>query len=209
MKRVKPGDGGALQPFRWWQLFSRSLFHLPLADGPAGPEVWSIDVRHGGDSNGVVIAQLYRNGRNEARSKVPARFPVTGGVIEVAASAYGLKRCRYVSVDGTQRQLDPDPRSAEGRRAALDRTHPVISRAIGAVSLAVVIVAFVLGVPQIVDQITHIPAVAERVGTFVSPVRLPEWANYGLLVGTVVASTERALRLRYNAILDGGIAGDE
>ena len=29
MNKVKPGDGQALQRIRWWQLFSRSVFHLP------------------------------------------------------------------------------------------------------------------------------------------------------------------------------------
>lgn len=202
-RRVEPGDGHALQPYRWWQPFSRALFHLRLGGGAA--ETWSVDVRLWGDSDGEVYAQLYRDGLNDARSKLPAAFPVPGGTIEVVASSFGLRRCHYVAHDGSQRQLVPDPASAEGRRARLHRTRPALSRAIGAASVTVLLVALVLGVPQIIEQITRIPPVAESIGTFVSPIRLPEWANVSLLVATLVASTERALRLRYNWLLDGGL----
>ncbi len=209
-RKVKPGDGHALQRYRWWQLFSRSLFHLQVTGADGAPETWSVDVRHGGDSNGEVFAQLYLNGRNRARSKMPAAFAVTGGVIEVVASVYGLRRCHYVPTQGPEQQLEPDPRSTEGRRAYLDRARPALSRAIGVVSTTVLAIALVLAVPQLVEQITRIPPIAESVGVFVSPVQLPAWANIALLVAGVVASTERALRLRYNRFLDGGLfdAGD-
>lgn len=205
MEQVMPGDNHALPSYRWWQLFSRSLFHLHLSGDASTPETWSVDVRHGGDSNGEVYAKLYRDGVNVARSKLPAAFPVPGGTIEVAAGSYGLKRCQYVALDGTQRQLVPDRASAEGRRAHLARTRPALSHAIGITSVVVLLVALVVGVPQIIEQITVIPIVAERIGTFISPIRLSTWANIFLLFATVAASTERALRLRYNWILDGGI----
>lgn len=204
-RRVEPGDGHALQPYRWWQPFSRSLFHLHLDDGHGARETWSVDVRHGGDANGEVYAQLYRDGLSHSRSKLPASFSVPGGTIEVVTSSFGLRRCHYVAPDGTQRQLAPDPASAEGRRARLERTRPALSRAIGIASVAVLLIALVFGVPQLVEQVTRIPPVAEIVGTFVSPLRLPAWANVSLLVATLVASTERALRLRYNWLLDGGL----
>ena len=205
LRKAKPGDDHPLQRYRWWQLFSRSLFHL-RRDGIAGaPEVWSVDVRHGGDSNGEVWALLYLDGRNHSRSKLPAAFRIPGGSIEVATSSYGLKRCHYVADDGTARMLVPDPASAEGRRARLDRTRPALSRAIGVVSVVVLVIALVLGVPQIIEDLTRIPPVADAVGTFISPFHLPAWANISLVVAGLVASTERALRMRYNWILDGGL----
>lgn len=205
VRRARPGDDHPLQRYRWWQLFSRSLFHLEL-DGVAGaPEHWSVDVRHGGDSNGEVWALLYLDGRNQARSKLPAAFRIPGGIVEVATSSYGLKRCHYVADDGTTRMLTPDPASAEGRRARLDQNRPALGRAIGIVSVVVLVIALVLGVPQIIEDITRIPPVADAVGTFVSPIRLPAWTNITLVVGALVASTERALRLRYNWMLDGGL----
>lgn len=204
-KKVKAGDGHALPRYRWWQLFSRSLFHLHLAGAGGAPQTWSVDVRHGGDSDGEVRAQLYLDGVNQARSKLPAAFPVPGGTIEVVASGFGLRRCHYVTYDGSERQLMPDPASAEGRRARLERTNPGLSRAIGIASVTVLAVALVLAVPQVIEQITQLPPIAERIGTFSSPVHLPAWANTALLLATLVASTERALRLRYNRILDGGL----
>lgn len=70
--------------------------------------------------------------------------------------------------------------------------------------MVVLIIALVLGVPQLIEDITRIPPVADAVGTFVSPFHLPVWANISLVLAALVASTERALRMRYNWILDGG-----
>ncbi|MFC8921855.1 hypothetical protein [Cellulosimicrobium sp. NPDC057127] len=205
-RRLRPGDGHSLPRFRWWQPLSRTLFHLRLTGEDGRAETWSVDVRLWGDKDdGEVRARLYRDGRHQATSKLPAEFPVTGGVVEVATSSYGLRRCHYVREDGTQQQLVPDPASAEGRRARLDREHPGASRTIGVVSWAVLAVALVLGVPQIVEQVSQIPPVAERVGTFTSPIHLTGTVNVALVVATLVASTERALRLRYHWLLDGGL----
>ncbi len=204
-RRLKPGDGHSLPRFRWWQPLSRTLFHLRLTAADGRTETWSVDVRLWGDKDdGEVRSRLYRDGRHEATSRLPAAFPVPGGVIEVAASDYGLKRCHYVRDDGTERQLVPDPASAEGRRARLDRDRPGVSRTIGVVSWAVLAVALVLGLPQIVEEVSQIPPVAEHVGTFTSPVRLSAPVNVTLVVATLVASTERALRLRDHGVLDGG-----
>ncbi|NOV95516.1 hypothetical protein [Isoptericola halotolerans] len=204
-RKVKPGAGHPLPRFRWWQPFSRALLHLHL-DGEGGQlHTWSVDVKLWGDSNGEVLAHLYRDGHHHASSKLPAAFPVPGGTVEVAASGYGLRRCHYVADDGTERQLVPDPASAEGRRARLERDHPAADQALGAVSLAVLLVALVLGLPQIAEEITRIPPVAEHVGTFTSPIQLPAWLNVGLFMAALLASTERALRLRYHWLLDGGL----
>lgn len=37
LKRAEPGDGSPLQDHRLWQLFSRSLFAIELADGSGRP----------------------------------------------------------------------------------------------------------------------------------------------------------------------------
>lgn len=204
VKTVKPGNGHSLPNYHWWQMFSRSLFHLRLASEGGTPQTWSVDIRHGGDSDGEVWAQLYRDGVNQARSKLPAAFAVPGGTIEVAVSGYGLRRLHYVTLAGAERQLVPDPASAEGRRARLARTNPVLSRAVALASAGVLVAALVIGLPQIIEQLTQFPPIAERVGSFASPLRFPAWANIALLLPSVAASTERALRLRYNRILDGG-----
>lgn len=208
-RKVRPGDGHALQRFRWWQPFSRSLLHLRLTEDNGPDHTWSVDVRHGGNSDGEVLANLYRDGQHHARSKLPAVFPVPGGVVEVVVSGFGLKRCHYVSDHGDQRQLMPDPASAEGRRARLDHHHPVLSRTVGLLSITVLVIALLLGIPQIAEQVSSIPPVADRFGTVTSPITLPVWLNVSLFVATLVASTERALRLRNHWLLDGGLFDGE
>ncbi|MGW4798552.1 hypothetical protein ACWEPC_39655 [Nonomuraea sp. NPDC004297] len=46
--------------------------------------------------------------------------------------------------------------------------------------------------------------IAENLGTFASPIHLPRWLNISLAFGAALASTERALRLRYHWLLDAG-----
>ncbi|TQL91138.1 hypothetical protein [Pseudonocardia kunmingensis] len=205
-ERVKPGDGRPLKRFRWWQMFSgRALLHLELT-GDDGRQVrYSVDVRYWGDKeDGVVRAQLYRAGRLHALSKVPAFFPVEGGTIEVATTDFGVRRCHHVGVDGAERQLTPDPRSGEGRRARFERNHPAMSRLVGFVSVVVLIVGVGLNLLQLIEPISRIPPIAENIGVFESPVHLPIWLNIALGLGAALASTERALRLRYHWLLDAG-----
>ena len=208
-KKSKPGDGKPLRPYRWWQLFSRALFHIRLSDIDGTSHRWSVDVALWGDSDGEVVARLFRDDVNEASSKLPAAFDVPGGTIEVAASNFGLKRCHFVGADGVVRQLVPDPASAEGRRARLDRDDRGISRLISVIAVIVLVIAVVLGVPQLVEEVSRIPWIADNLGVFVSPVHLPAWFTASLCVATRVASTERALRLRYHWLLDGGLFDGE
>ena len=199
IERVKPGNGRPLKRFRWWQHLNRALFHLTLPDG-----TYSVDVPHWQqDENGYGRVHLYVDGIHHAESRVPAIFEVPGGVIEVKSSSFGLKRCHYVTYDGTEHQLTPDRDSSEGRRARLDREHPGLSRGIGVVSVVLLIGPLVLLLLQLAESIMGIPPVAERFGTFTSPVNLSAWANSALGLIAAAASTERALRLRYSAILDG------
>ncbi|MFI9485544.1 hypothetical protein ACIG47_04060 [Promicromonospora sp. NPDC052451] len=202
-RRVRPGDGRPLQPFRWWQHLSRSLLYLTLARPDGGQVTYAVEVRHLQGDDGEGRAHLYVDGRQQATSKLPAAFPVEGGTIEVVKTAFGLRRCHYVADDGSEYQLVPDPASAEGRRARLDRENPGIGRLVSAVSVLVLVVSVVLLVPQLAEVLFRLPPVAERFGTFTSPVVLPAWLNIGLTLAAAAASTERALRLRYHWLLDG------
>jgi hypothetical protein len=206
VQRVKPGDGRPLKRFRWWQMFlGRALLHLQLTGDDGRRVVYSVDVRHGGDkTDGEVRARLYRDGRHHAESKVPAVLPVEGGAIEVATTAFGVRRCHYVAFDGAQRQLTADPKSAEGRRARLERNHPVASRLIGFVSVVMLIVGVGLNLLQILEPISRTPPIAENLGVFESPIHLPLWLNIALGIAAGLASTERALRLRFHWLLDAG-----
>lgn len=166
--------------------------------------MYAVDVRHwGNQSSGEVTANLFLNSRHHAESKLPAAFPVDGGTIEVAMSGFGLKRCHYVTTDGAEHQLVPDPKSAEGRRAGLERNHPALSRAIGFLSLIMLFIGAGLLILQIAEPISRIPPIAASIGVFESPVVLPAWLNVVLGIGAAAASTERALRMRYHWLLDG------
>ena len=160
---LKPASTPALQPFRWWQAFSRSLLHLRLR-GPDGvPQTWSVDVRHGGDADGEVYAHLYRDGLHMARLKPPVAFPLPGGTIRIAVSTYGLqagrlrypRRRRAAAGAGcflrrrTARAPGPDPAGAEPAYRGDLRTGAPRSLA--------------LGVPQLLQSVTEIPRRWRRV----------------------------------------------
>jgi catechol 2,3-dioxygenase-like lactoylglutathione lyase family enzyme len=205
VQRVKPGDGRPLKRFRWWQMLTRALFHLRLMNDDGRQTLYAVDVKHQNASDGYVKAHLYLDGRHHAESRVPAVFPVQGGTVEVRASAFGLKRCHYVTAEGAEFQLVPDPGSAEGRRARLDRSHPALSLCMGFLSVIVLVIGLALLILQLAEQITRDPeGVAQYVGTFISPIDLSAGVNAVVGLVTVAASTERALRLRYNWLLDGG-----
>jgi hypothetical protein len=204
LARVKPGDGSTLQRYRLWQLFSRSLFVLELPNGAGGNHLFEVDVRHMADSTTRRSpAALYRDGVQVHRANLPVMFPVPGGVIEVAASEYGLKRMHYVGDDGCEHVLRPHPRSQEGLRARFGRRFPRTSTFIGAAAVVVLLAVLAVGLLQGIEAITRIPAVAEQVGTFTSPIRLPEWAKVALPIAGAVAGIERALTLRYRWLIGG------
>lgn len=195
--RVEPGDGRALQRFRWWQVPGRALFHMHSAH-------YHVDVRHWqNQSSGSVKADLYRGGRRIARSTLPAAFAVDGGTIEVAMSGAGMKRCHMVTHDGREHQLRPDPASAEGRRARLNDEHPNVSRVIGFASVTMLAIGALLLLLQVAEPLSQIPPIAQSLGTFTSPVALPVWLNLALGVGAAISTVERSLRLRHHWLLDG------
>jgi hypothetical protein len=202
-RRVRAGDGRPLERFRWWQQLSRSLFYLSLTGADGRQVVYAVDVRPAGDHDGRVRADLYLDGRHHAVSKMPAAFPVEGGTIEVAASAFGLKRCHFVTSDGAETRLVPDPASAAGRRARLERDHPAVSRVVGRVSAVLLVLGLGAVALELVDVIGQVPPVVERFGGFEAPVHLPLWLTTTLAFGAVAASVERGLRLRYHWLLDG------
>lgn len=202
-KRIKDGDGRPLERFRWWQILLRALFTLSLTDRNGRAMVYAVDVRHGADlESGKVRAHLYLNGTHRAESKLPAIFPVNGGAIHVATSSFGIRRCHYVTAGGAERELTPDPRSAAGRRARLDREHPAFSRSVAALSVLLLVVGIGLNLLQVAEPASRIPLLAESIGTFDSPIHLPLWLNLALGFGALLASMERALRMRYHPLLD-------
>lgn len=208
VKRVRPGNGRALAPFRWWNLLTgRKLFFLPRSRREGAVADYAVDIYLSGkqsDADGYGKAHLYRDGRHFAESRLPAVFPIEGGYIEVATTMSGLRRAHFVPVEGVEVQLTADPGSAVGRRLRFEREHPAASRSIGAVSIVALIIGLGLNVLQLLEPILGIPPIVEQFGRFESPIHLPIWLNVALGIAAGLASAERALRLRYNWLLDAG-----
>ncbi|AXB44739.1 hypothetical protein [Amycolatopsis albispora] len=209
--RVRPGDGSALAEYRLWQLFARSLFFIQLPDPVGDSHAFAVDVRYVADAktrsqheNGVGKSPvaLYRDGVQVYRANLPATFPVPGGVIEVATSAFGLKRMHFVSDDGREHALHPHRRSQEGLRARFGRRFPRTSAVVGVVSVVILLAALAVSLLQGAEAISKIPAVAANFGVFTSPIHLPTWAKITMGAAGALAAVERALRLRYNRLID-------
>lgn len=208
--KVKPGDGSALKPYRWWQPLTRSLFTIELADQDART-AYAVDVHFfDTDDYGDTVALLYRDGVQEATSTTPAAFPVPGGRIEVQATMFGLKRMHYVR-DGDApasptadqgRVLTPHPRSAEGLRARLAARHPLASQVIAGAAIAVLLVSLVVAVPAFVELVTQWDVLADHADPYTSPFDLPGWASTALLTASIVAAIERAITLRNHWLVD-------
>lgn len=199
LRKVEPGTGRPLKPFRIWHLLGRTIFHLALDEPDGTTRTYSVDVDFF-DLNDH--ADLYVDGRHRARSSLPAVFPVPHGVIEVASSTYGLKRIHHVPDEGPERVLVPDPRSAEGRRARLTERAPRLSRAIGVAAVVILLVALPIGLLQLAELVTQLDTVAAYVDPFRSPIALPAWATTALVVLTLAAAIERALTLRNHWLID-------
>jgi hypothetical protein len=178
-------------------LFSRSLFGLTLEADNGTRSTYMVDVRQLGDmDDGEVRARLYLNDRLLSFSKLPAVFSVPGGQIEVDVGSFGMRRCHFVKDDGTAIQLAPHPGTAEGKRALLHRRRPRLSRAIGMVSMAVVLIGACVTLPQLIETLTRIPPVAQALGIFEAPIKLSSEANVVIGAAAFIGSIERALRLR-------------
>lgn len=203
LAKAKPGDGSRLPRFRFWHLLSRSLFALELLDGSGRPHRYEVDVHHMRDSSSAKRpAALYHDGVQVLAANLPVTFPVPGGVIEVAVGQYGVKRMHHVTDDGHERALRPDPCSLEGRRARFGHRFPRTSAVIGAVGLVVLLVGLAGTLGVVAEQITRVEVVAQHVGTFTSPIRLPLWATIALGVAGALAATDRALRLKSTWMAD-------
>ncbi|WP_091037241.1 hypothetical protein [Glycomyces harbinensis] len=187
-----------LRPLRRREVFHRYLYWIDLP-GPGGDPVrYTVEA----DGNEDWVALLYADGRRVAKADLPARLPVPGGVVEVDLGLYGVTRVHFVPDDGAERRLAPVRGTLEDLRGRFARRHPGASRAIGWAAVAALAVNLVLAAPQAVEFVSEIPRVAERFGTFDSPVDLPAWLNIGLVFAGAAASVERVLTFRRNRVLD-------
>lgn len=191
MRREKPGDGRELPPWRWWHALYRSVMGVEHAGAR-----WHIDVDFFDWDEKV---HLYRDHRQDRVQRGRARFELDDGArIEAAMSTYGLRRAHLVLPDGTERQLEPAPGTAERWRANLERDHPMLSRRVSIVSWTVLVVALALQVPQLLA----LGSTTTGWYDLTAEISLPAWLNTPLFVAGVLAGVERALRLRYHWLID-------
>ncbi|MFB9659786.1 hypothetical protein ACFQS3_08460 [Glycomyces mayteni] len=190
-----PAASRRLRPVRRLDVLHRSLHEIDLGDGPVR---YAVEVDTGRDWTAV----LYADGAFVAEADLPARFPVPGGVIEADHGLYGVSRMHFVGADGGERRLAPARGTLEDLRGRFGRRHPRASRAIGAAAVAVLLVNLVLAAPQALELVSEVPRIAERFGTFESPVDLPWWLNASLYAAGAAAATERVLTFRRNRIVD-------
>lgn len=187
-----------LRPVRPHQILSRTVHTVVLHDPDGGSAVWAVETRTADDHE----ARLYRDGQRITSAEMPATFTVPGGLIEVDAGLYGVTRVHLVTPDGQERRLAPAPGTLEYRRAALTRRHPRLSRGIAITAVVILLVNLVLAVPAGLELLTSFPNVADRFGTFTSPVHLPGWLSWTLTAAGVVAAVERAVTWRHNRVVD-------
>lgn len=83
VKRVKPGDGRQLEPFRWWQMTRRSVLSIALPTDPATPggeaSVYTIEVEHGGDPADVALGFGAAVGATERAMRMRYHWLLDGG----------------------------------------------------------------------------------------------------------------------------------
>lgn len=207
---ARNGDGSTLRGYRVTEVFSRTLFFAEIPE-PTGVREYAVDIHYFADEletgeqqddRPAPPAAVYRDGVQILRSDIPSVFPVPGGVIEVVASMYGLRRMHYVPDEGPALQLRPDPRAPEGLRARFARSFPRTSAAFGRVATIVIVVGVIVAVPQALETVSRLDVIAEQFGVFTSPLRFPGWLNGMLAMATVVAGVERALTLRSHRLAD-------
>lgn len=199
IKKVKDGDGRALKPFRFYEIFYRSLFYIKLREDDGELHTYAVHVNYFDENEAI---DLYRDGKHHAKATTPAVFPVPGGVIEAATTTYGLKRIHYITEAEKEYVLSPDRRSAEGLRMRFDAKFPGISSIIGKLAIFILVVSIMLGLPQLASLISQLPMIEQWWGSFESPIILPSWLNTTLLVGGTIAAIERALTLKNHWLID-------
>lgn len=154
-------------------------------------------------------AKLYRDEALVEQRDTPVKVDLDDGTrLEVDISMYGVKYARLVTPDG-RIPLQPIPESWEHRWTRWHRDHPAAARAIATASWVVLLVAAILGIPQMLEvgaAILTETDLGERFGvevSYTSPVALPGRVNTAMTVLAVAAALERGTRMKYRWWLDG------
>lgn len=199
VKKGKPGDGHGLKRFGLWHSFTKTLFHIHLADDDGRTRKYSVLVDYYMTEDSI---KLYIDGKHAASSEAPAIFRVPGGFIEVGTSTYGITRMHYVSEGHEDVVLSPHKSSMEGLRRRFEKKFPRASRVIGWIAILILLVSIVLLIPQLLEYASMMDIVRDNIGTFTSPIQLSSGLNLTLIILTAAAAYERALTLKNHWLID-------
>jgi hypothetical protein len=178
-----------LEPVRGLQVIWRGVYEIDHAGHSYAVEVDYFDFAE--------KVHLFRDGTRIATEKSPARFELDGGTtIEASMGLLGMRRLRLVEL-GNETPLRPAPGTAEARRAAFDRNHPLAGRVIGPLAWLILVVALIVEIPELIDLIAEIAGFE-----FDPPIELPPVAIGVLAVLALAAALDRALRFQHSRWLD-------
>ena len=131
-----------MRPLGGWDLVSRGRFEA-RHDG----HVWTVDLDYFDFGEKL---HLYRDGVEVDVQRSPAKFDLDqSATIEATIGLLGMRRVELVVEDETT-MLTPVDGTAEAWRLRLARERPETSRLIGAVSWAVLVVALIYELPQLI-----------------------------------------------------------
>ena len=184
-----------LRPTKATDVFWRGLFGVGYGGSSYVVEVDFFDFDE--------KVRLYRDGCLVEERRSPARFVLDdGAAIEAAMALYGMKRAHLVD-KGRARALLPLPGTAEALRLAFDYEHPMASRAIAVVAWAVLMVALITQIPNLLNSLAQGAAWLGFPLEFSVPTfALPGWLNTLLGVLGIVAGLDRGLRMVHHPLLD-------
>jgi hypothetical protein len=176
-------DTRSLRPLGGLDIVSRGRFEA-RHDG----HLWTVDLDYFDFGEKL---HLYRDGVEVDVQKSPAKFDLDrSATIEAAMGLLGMRQAELI-VEGETTAMTPVDGTAEGWRLRLARERPETSRVIGAISWAVLVVALIYEVPQL------IALVGNALGAdFEPPFTLPGAANFVLGIAALAAAVERALRFK-------------
>ena len=178
-------ESRSLRPLGGWDVVSRGRFEA-RHDG----HVWTVDLDYFDFGEKL---HLYRDGVEVEVQKSPAKFDLDqSATIEAAMGLLGMRQVELV-VEGETTTLTPVDGTAEAWRLRLARERPETSRLIGAVSWAVLVVALIYEMPQLIALIGNALG-----ADFEPPFALPGVANFLFGMAALAAALERALRFKSN-----------
>lgn len=177
------GERRSLTPLDGWNALFRGRFET-VHDG----HTWTVDVDFLDFKQKL---NLYRDGAPIDAQKSPARFQLRAGTtIEASMGVLGMRQIDLV-VDGQTKALAPVDGTLEAWRLGLERDRPRLSRAIGAVSWIVLVIALVTGIGELIALTGVEP-----------PFTIPQPFNTIIGFAALLAALERALRFKTNRWLD-------